>query len=89
MLWLSSSEDRLGAALQEGQDFEAKLATLDEHWQGGHGKTPIGPNYLTECSPGETYWVTDYKGRSHLYPQETRETGEIRGRDRRLPWEPD
>ena len=62
MLWLSSSEDRLSAGLQEGQDFEAKLAALDEHWQGGRGKTPIGPNYLTECSPGETYWVTDYKG---------------------------
>ena len=65
--------------------------TAHDAWiaQGGHGRTPIGQNYLTECSPGVTYWVTDYKGQSHLYPQETRETGEIRGRDRRLPWEHD
>jgi lysine 2,3-aminomutase len=35
---------------------------------GGHGKSPIGPDYLTELSPGETYEVTDYKGRSHVYP---------------------
>lgn len=35
---------------------------------GGHGKSPIGPNYLTETGPGETYRVADYKGQSHLYP---------------------
>jgi lysine 2,3-aminomutase len=35
---------------------------------GGHGKSPIGPAYLTDLSPGETYEVTDYKGRSHVYP---------------------
>ncbi len=35
---------------------------------GGHGKSPIGPNYLTELSPGETYEVTDYQGRPHVYP---------------------
>ena len=35
---------------------------------GGHGKSPIGPDYLTDLSPGETYAVTDYKGRSHVYP---------------------
>jgi lysine 2,3-aminomutase len=35
---------------------------------GGHGKSPIGPDYLTDLSPGETYEVIDYKGRSHVYP---------------------
>lgn len=35
---------------------------------GGHGKSPIGPNYLTDLSPGETYEVIDYKGRPHVYP---------------------
>jgi lysine 2,3-aminomutase len=35
---------------------------------GGHGKSPIGPAYLTDLSPDESYEVTDYKGRSHVYP---------------------
>jgi lysine 2,3-aminomutase len=48
---------------------------------GGHGKSPIGPNYVTESSPREAYWVIDYKGQPHRYPLETRETGEIRGSD--------
>ncbi len=40
---------------------------------GGHGKSPIGPNYLTDLSPVETYEVTDYNGRPHVYPpQESR-----------------
>ena len=56
---------------------------------GGHGKSPIGPNYLTKTSSGETYRVTDYKGRSHIYPPEAGETGEIRGADHGLPWEHD
>ena len=51
---------------------------------GGHGKSPIGPDYLTR-SPGKAYWVTDYKGRSHAYPPEAHETGEIRGGDDGLP----
>ncbi|MGI8567814.1 MAG: lysine-2,3-aminomutase-like protein [Methylocella sp.] len=38
---------------------------------GGHGKSPIGPNYLSEPSSGEIYRVIDYKGRPHVYrPQE-------------------
>ena len=36
----------------------------------GHGKSPIGPDYLTKMSFGETYRVTDYKGQSHVYPPE-------------------
>jgi lysine 2,3-aminomutase len=43
---------------------------------GGHGKAPIGPNYLSQASsqgceqsPGETgYRVVDYCGDVHLYP---------------------
>jgi lysine 2,3-aminomutase len=35
---------------------------------GGHGKSPIGPNYLIDLSPGETYEVADYKGGRHVYP---------------------
>ncbi|MEJ0094756.1 MAG: lysine-2,3-aminomutase-like protein [Methylocella sp.] len=35
---------------------------------GGHGKSPIGPNYLTEINDEETFEVSDYQGRSHLYP---------------------
>lgn len=35
---------------------------------GGFGKSPIGPNYILEISPGTTYQVTDYLGRAHIYP---------------------
>ncbi|MGH6812197.1 MAG: lysine-2,3-aminomutase-like protein [Methylocella sp.] len=35
---------------------------------GGHGKSPIGPNYVSEPSSGEIYRIADYKGRSHVYP---------------------
>jgi lysine 2,3-aminomutase len=35
---------------------------------GGHGKSPIGPIYLSEPSSGEIYKIADYKGRPHLYP---------------------
>jgi lysine 2,3-aminomutase len=34
---------------------------------GGHGKTPIGPSYLTPL-PGERYQVEDYNGGEHTYP---------------------
>jgi lysine 2,3-aminomutase len=33
---------------------------------GGHGKAPIGPNYLTE--DGGRYRVEDYNGAQHCYP---------------------
>ncbi len=36
---------------------------------GGHGKSPIGPNYL-EPARG-TYSVEDFKGRRHIYPPQT------------------
>jgi lysine 2,3-aminomutase len=34
---------------------------------GGHGKSPIGPNYLTRDDTGRTQ-VEDYKGATHCYP---------------------
>ncbi len=35
---------------------------------GGHGKSPIGPNYLDEAGAEAAYQVSDYKGRVHAYP---------------------
>jgi lysine 2,3-aminomutase len=35
---------------------------------GGHGKAPIGPNYLTETLREGIFRVDDYHGTSHLYP---------------------
>lgn len=35
---------------------------------GGHGKAPIGPNYLAETQREGLYRVEDYAGTSHLYP---------------------
>jgi lysine 2,3-aminomutase len=34
---------------------------------GGHGKSPIGPNYITESSHADSYGVTNYRGETHLY----------------------
>jgi lysine 2,3-aminomutase len=42
---------------------------------GGYGKSPIGPNYVKEIALGETYRVTDYQGRTHIYPPQGRATG--------------
>jgi lysine 2,3-aminomutase len=36
---------------------------------GGFGKSPIGPNYVSEITPGELYRITDYLGREHLYSE--------------------
>jgi len=47
---------------------------------GGHGKAPVGPNYLSDANsfsrereqPEETrYRIIDYCGDVHLYPPET------------------
>jgi lysine 2,3-aminomutase len=36
---------------------------------GGHGKSPIGPNYLAgDAHAPERYVVEDYRGRRHVYP---------------------
>jgi lysine 2,3-aminomutase len=34
---------------------------------GGHGKSPIGPNYLTADSDGR-HRIEDYNGALHCYP---------------------
>jgi lysine 2,3-aminomutase len=34
---------------------------------GGHGKSPIGPNYLVQ-EAGERYRIEDFNGRHHSYP---------------------
>jgi lysine 2,3-aminomutase len=36
---------------------------------GGYGKSPIGPNYLTELAPPGVYEILDYQGRPHRLPQ--------------------
>ncbi|WP_051335402.1 lysine-2,3-aminomutase-like protein [Methylocapsa acidiphila] len=35
---------------------------------GGLGKTPIGPNYLTESAREGFFRIEDYRGATHLYP---------------------
>ncbi|WP_036257294.1 lysine-2,3-aminomutase-like protein [Methylocapsa aurea] len=35
---------------------------------GGHGKSPIGPNYVTKTGEADSYRISDYHGDSHLYP---------------------
>jgi lysine 2,3-aminomutase len=35
---------------------------------GGHGKSPIGPNYLERADEGENYLIEDFNGRQHRYP---------------------
>jgi lysine 2,3-aminomutase len=41
---------------------------------GGHGKSPIGPNYLarTGTTDGERLTVADFNGRRHIYPPTAR-----------------
>ena len=39
---------------------------------GGHGKSPIGPNYLDRAGQGEPYQVEDFKGGRHVYPPQVR-----------------
>ncbi|HEY4858201.1 MAG TPA: lysine 2,3-aminomutase, partial [Xanthobacteraceae bacterium] len=40
---------------------------------GGHGKSPIGPNYISATSKGAScqYEVEDFKGGRHSYPPKT------------------
>ncbi|MGO9673911.1 MAG: lysine-2,3-aminomutase-like protein [Methylocella sp.] len=48
---------------------------------GGHGKSPIGPDYLERTAVEATYRVTDYRGRSHLYPPVAQALSEDERRD--------
>jgi lysine 2,3-aminomutase len=43
---------------------------------GGYGKAPIGPDCLQNTGVEGAYAITDYEGRSHLYPPVARERGE-------------
>jgi lysine 2,3-aminomutase len=53
---------------------------------GGHGKSPIGPNYLTRSSGG-AYEIKDYKGHAHVYPVGPHNKSGMRGSEHGLPWE--
>jgi lysine 2,3-aminomutase len=35
---------------------------------GGHGKSPVGPNYVTTCGSDEAHTVEDFNGVQHRYP---------------------
>jgi lysine 2,3-aminomutase len=35
---------------------------------GGHGKSPIGPNYVRQVNARAEYEIEDYEGRRHIYP---------------------
>jgi lysine 2,3-aminomutase len=35
---------------------------------GGHGKSPIGPDYLQQDRARGRYRIADYNGRQHAYP---------------------
>ncbi len=37
---------------------------------GGHGKSPIGPNYLEQAVESDRFLVEDFNGRRHSYPPE-------------------
>ncbi len=45
---------------------------------GGHGKSPIGPNYLSELARAGTYRIVDYQGRPHVYPRDASNRGNSR-----------
>ena len=35
---------------------------------GGHGKSPIGPNYIGRAAKGGEFLIEDFNGRQHCYP---------------------
>ncbi|HMF05771.1 MAG TPA: lysine-2,3-aminomutase-like protein [Methylocella sp.] len=52
---------------------------------GGYGKSPIGPNYLTEGDSAGTYSIADYRGRPHVYAEAAHKAKENCGEDERTP----
>jgi lysine 2,3-aminomutase len=53
---------------------------------GGHGKSPIGPNYLDRAEAGGNLRVEDFNGRQHAYPPPARISGgSAEGRTGPLP----
>jgi lysine 2,3-aminomutase len=76
---LAPGTAHLRASIAEGQDLMRALRgrysglcqpTFVLDIPGGHGKVPIGPNYLTPTGDGadSRYAVRDPAGRDHLYP---------------------
>lgn len=73
---LAPGTSHLRTSIERGQEL---MRTLRGHLSGlcqpsyvldipgGHGKSPIGPNYLTAEAPGR-YHVEDYQGATHCYP---------------------
>jgi lysine 2,3-aminomutase len=73
---LAPGTSHLGATIEHGQ---ALMRTLRGRYSGlcqptymldipgGHGKSPIGPNYFATEAPGR-YRIEDYNGKQHCYP---------------------
>ena len=73
---LAPGTSHLRTSIEQGQSL---MRALRGRWSGlcqpeyvldipgGHGKSPIGPNYLRQDAPGR-YRVEDYNGGEHCYP---------------------
>jgi lysine 2,3-aminomutase len=73
---LAPGTSHLRTTIEHGQDLMRELRgrysglcqpTYMLDIPGGHGKSPIGPNYLTVEAPNR-YRITDFNGGSHCYP---------------------
>jgi lysine 2,3-aminomutase len=74
---LAPGTSHLRAGIAEGQ---ALMRALHGRWSGlcqptyvldipsGHGKSPIGPNYLARGARSAVYEIEDFNGRRHAYP---------------------
>jgi lysine 2,3-aminomutase len=76
---LAPGTSHLRTSIEKGQDLmralRGRLSGLCQPTYvldipGGHGKSPIGPNYLTRGNAGETL-VEDFNGTLHCYPPKT------------------
>jgi lysine 2,3-aminomutase len=76
---LASGTSHLRTSIERGQELMRALRgrtsglcqpTYVLDIPGGHGKSPIGPNYLTGDGDGR-YRVEDFHGRQHCYPPAT------------------
>jgi lysine 2,3-aminomutase len=75
---LASGTAHLRTSVAEGQDLMSALRgrysglcqpTFVLDIPGGHGKVPIGPNYLTPAGGGDArYVVRDHDDQDHCYP---------------------
>jgi lysine 2,3-aminomutase len=73
---LAPGTSHLRTTVERGQDLMRQLRgrysglcqpTYVLDIPGGHGKSPIGPNYITADAPGR-YAIEDYNGVTHCYP---------------------